>query len=291
MFSFVLKTLRRRSALSTMAMLLALLLILPGTFALTSMTQIAQSELSDIPGITAMLVKLEKETDGQPSTDPEGNLILLPGAEFFLFKRTEGESADEQIGGRYITGDSGTDEEGLIMVDGLKPGLYYFLETQPPQGHTYDLDEEGKSVTRYDFEVTGNEDKGVAPIIVYNRIVEGSLIVNKTVANADGRNLTTEQAAEEFEFTVELAGEIYETFTLKHGETKAFENIKVGTAYRVTETPRAGYTISSTGSSGNIPEGGARALFTNTYSEGSLTVTKTIVNEDGSAPDPGKRFN
>ena len=117
----------------------------------------------------------------------------------------------------------------------------------------------------------------------------GSLTVAKTVANADGSELTDGQLAMEFDFTVVIGGVTYE-FTLRHGESKTFAGLPVDTAYTVTERNyfAQGYATTSENSAGDIPEGSVTAAFTNTYEPdepetGHLEITKEVVDADGSA--------
>ncbi|MFQ9797870.1 MAG: DUF5979 domain-containing protein [Clostridia bacterium] len=58
----------------------------------------------------------------------------------------------------------------------------------------------------------------------------GSLTVSKGSRRADGADLQ-----KEFTFTAVINGET-ETFVLKHGESKTFSDLPVGTTYTITET-------------------------------------------------------
>jgi len=72
---------------------------------------------------SALLQKYERDLDGNATTNP------IEGAEFYLFT-----SEGEQIGGRFLT-----DENGIIEVR-LEVGEYYFEETNPGSGWTFDID-------------------------------------------------------------------------------------------------------------------------------------------------------
>lgn len=99
----------------------------------------------------------------------------------------------------------------------------------------------------------------------------GSLRVSKTVSG-DGADYNRE-----FQFTVTLVGVTITgtygdmtftdgkaVFTLKNGESKTAEGLPAGIGYTVTERDNAGYTVTKTGDTGNIPANGtAEARFNN----------------------------
>ena len=272
-------------ASAVLAMALAVSIMLAGTFSWINFGQKASNELYREEGIEISLLVLEKDAAGVP-TGKE-----VAGAEYYLYKVDA--SGDIQIGGRYVT-----DADGLIFMYGLEAGEYYFLGIRPAPGYIFDLDIGGQPVTRYDFTFTGVAPPDGIIARAYNRLLEGSLTINKIVENADGSVLTSGQLAEEFEFIVEIEGlpdgpvtvEIDgvpgqfmvsgATFRIKlrHGQSAALNGIPVGTSYRIAEAAKTGYIISSVNHMGNIPEEGIEAVFTNVYSpethEGSLTVTK-----------------
>lgn len=266
-----------------------------GSYAWSSMSQTALNEVQGEGTEQVQLQKYEKFADGTATTIP------VAGAEFYLFKVAEPD--DIQIGGAYLT-----DENGNINVN-LRQGDYYFIETNPGYGFTYDQDAEGGEIKQYPFTIAGNETEPVA-VTAYNRHVEGSLIITKEVKNEDENVLTAEQLATGFEFTVTFSdGGTYayklngggadiplvsgERISLKHGETAVFEHIPVGVGYTVTETPAAGYSITSNNSSGDIVEEDTTASFINTYTPdgyGSLIVTKEVINADGSALTAAQQY-
>ena len=195
---------------------------------------------------TVELIKLEKKADGTLTETP------ISGTAFFLFSEN-----GTQVGARYIT-----DENGKITVK-LQNGKYYFEETAPSVGYTYDT-KDGQNVTQYPFTVSGSASK-VITVKAYNIRLEGSLLIRKTVENADKSELTDIQKKLPFEFTVTFSdGGAYtyhiddnedEKYTLEsggtlkltHGQTAVFENIPAGVLYNVTETPVSGYVITGSG--------------------------------------------
>jgi len=124
---------------------------------------------------------------------------------------------------------------------------------------------------------------------VNNKNETGTLVVTKSVRNGDGSALTDEQRNKSFVFSVKIGNQSVQQFSLKDGETKTYTNIPVGTYYTVTEDSyfSQGYTTDSLGSTGSIVKAGNTAAFTNTFKTGvipgNLTVTKTVINPDGSA--------
>lgn len=275
-----------------------------GTLSWQSLNQTAKNEVSgeNTALYEVQLFKLEKQEEGSAGE------IMIPGTAFLLYT-AEG----EQIGNQYVT-----DEEGRISVR-LQRGEYYFEELSPADGYTFDYGDDGEPVTRYPFQIIGGE-TDITVIKAYNIRRCGTLVIEKNLQNADGTELTEEQKQEEFSFTVifsdggsyfyqigdSTTGQLLsgESLSLKHGETAVFTNIPVGVFYRVTEAPRTGYTITSTGHQGTIMEDSVeedgtvtvenRASFLNVYSPeapwpvGSLTVTKTVIGE---VPDTGQEFS
>lgn len=239
---------------------------------------------------TVELIKLEKKADGTLTETP------ISGTAFLLFKEN-----GTQVGARYIT-----DENGKITVK-LRNGSYYFEEVSPGVGYTYDT-QDGQKITQYPFAVSGSASK-VITVKAYNIRLEGSLLIRKTVENADSSELTETQKKIPFEFTVTFGDggkytyhidgntdEKYqlasgETLKLTHGQTAVFEDVPVGVLYNVTETPVSGYVITGSGHRGNIVESGAAAEFINRTvgdsEPGSLTVTKEVT---GNGADKNKEF-
>ena len=230
------------------------------------------------------LHKYEKAPDGTVTED------VVPGAEFYLYKT--GDPA-EQIGGRYVT-----DADGKIAISDIAPGDYYFLETNPGRGYTYDRDG-GSKIDRYDFNISSHLNDLEVTVHAYNIRLHGGFVIEKTVIGVE--------TDDEFEFTVTFSDDgVYAykldgagaeiplasggTIQLRHGQKAIFEGIPTGVTYTVVETPAEGYTTTSENHQGTITDEGAAAGFTNTaiaVPPGSLTVTKTVT---GKPPDLEETF-
>jgi len=143
--------------------------VVTGTAAWRDFAQHKSNEFSGVtlrePGYAA-LMKLDKET-GAP----------LEGAEFELHKIGE-DGSDVCIGGKYVT-----DENGMIWVDVQEEGEYYWLETGPEYGWTYDDDGKGHEIKEYHFTEETNDHGHLMPIIVkaYNRRLHADLTITKQV--------------------------------------------------------------------------------------------------------------
>jgi len=273
------KTVRR-----TVSVLLGITFMLSafmtGTYAWSSVDQSALNEVQGTgSGFPVQLVKHEKLADGTATTNP------IPGAEFYLYT-----PADQQVGERYLT-----DENGKIDVK-VKPGNYYFKETGPASGYTYDTDGQGANIEKYPFTVLGNETDTVTAT-AYNRHILGSLTVTKTVKAMDNGQLTMDNLTEEFTFTVTFSDngtydysindgakqslKSGDTLQLKNGDSAVVQNIPVGTGYTVVESPVEGYVTESSGSSGDIIEGGVTAAFTNMYENPPPQKTAIVIQKIG----------
>jgi len=123
---------------------------------------------------SAILEKYDKE-----SATP------LSGAEFELYRidTIDGNEQDTFVG-RYETS-----EAGIVRADGLFPGSYYWLETNPVYGWTYDKDSDGKDLKKYPFTLVEGEDGSVAEVSVtaFNEQLYADLTITKTVENADAQ--------------------------------------------------------------------------------------------------------
>ncbi len=109
------------------------------------------------------------------------------------------------------------------------------------------------------------------------RAPQGSLTVSKTVAGTGAR------PDDAFSFTVTLSDTAVAgayggmtftdgvaTFPLKHGESRTASGLPAGIHYQVREAAVAGYTASSEGASGSIPQdGAAQARFVNRKDNGN----------------------
>jgi len=232
----------RRFACLFMVAALALSTIVTSTLAWSSFSQNALMEaLGEQSVFPVRLEKYEKPTQGALPGKP------IPGAEFYLYTED-----GEQIGARFFT-----DEDGAVAVK-LKPGGYYFEETNPSRGWAYDVDSQGEEIRAYPFTVTG-ESKDATVVTAYNRRMTGNLVIEKTVVipepPAAVESLASDAAAEDLESDV--AVEDLETDT-------TFAGIPVGVGYTVIETPCAGYITSSQNHQGTITQSGAAASFVNT---------------------------
>ena len=211
----------------------------------------------------ALLQKYEIDTE-----------IPVPGAHFALFRGNPDGTAD--LIEPFITG-----PDGQVLASQLEPGDYYWQETAPAPGFLPETGEDGQA-KKYPFSIPTED--GEPPLtIVYNTRQRGSLTVSKMVLG-EGADLNMA-----FNFTAVIGGRT-EMFTLRHGHSMVFEDIPVGTAYEVVETPAAGYITSSENNTGSVPAQGVTAAFTNTFSPpatGSLIVTKVVT---GQGADPAKAF-
>ena len=144
----------------------------------------------------------------------------------------------------------------------------------------------------YTVEETANDDYAVEMIGETGRITEGmtkeaaftntrktgDLTVTKTVTGTAG------DTEKQFTFTVTLDdtsisgayGDMtfvsgVATFMLTHGQSKTAKDLPIGTTYTVKETGSDDYTVSMTGETGTITEGGKTAAFTNHKDETTTT--------------------
>ena len=232
----------------------------------------------------AVLHKIEKNRDGEIIPRPVKN------AEFTLF-RQNGDGSWTQIGGIYIT-----DASGKITVPKLNPGEYKFVEANPGYGYEYDKDEANEDIKEYPFTITSG-DAALVMVEAYNRRLNGSLEITKTVT---GEDIPEEAFDKEFEFTVTFSdGGSYQCtidnvqltiasgdkIYLKHGQKAVFEDLPVGIYYEVYETREDGYIITSKGNTGTIDaKNASKAEFINTYGEPEpgkikITVEKAVAGE------------
>ncbi len=119
----------------------------------------------------------------------------------------------------------------------------------------------------------------------------GSLTITKNVVDYKDSDITD---TTEFSFTVEFSDGETETFTLKDGESKTFEDMIAGTTYTVTEKPAAGYSTEKNEYTGTIAKDTeSKVTFTNKKDPdlGSLTVTKSVIDHDGTDIEDATEFN
>lgn len=171
------------------------------------------------------------------------------------------------------------------VFEQIPVGVTYTVTEQPVPGYTVSATGHTGTITE-----TGSAAYFVntyAPVPVQT----GSLTVSKEVVDAspDG----SADFNKEFTFTAIIDGKEV-SFALKHGESKTFPDLPVGTQYTVTETDYTadGYVANIKTYTGTIT--GAETLllpFVNTYQPqgalGSLRITKEVVGEN---PDPDKLF-
>ena len=158
--------------------------VMTGTLAWKDYSQHKSNEFSGVSlheTASAAVLKLDKETG-----------VPLEGVEFELHKTDEG-GDDILVGGPFAT-----DEDGIIWVDGLEEGDYYWLEVEPEYGWAYDSDRNGNEIREYHFTEKSDDEGSFMPIIVkaYNQRLYADLTITKKVenANASGRAETQEQA-------------------------------------------------------------------------------------------------
>ena len=223
--------------------------------------------------------KTVRNADDSPLTDEQK-------AQEFVFTVTFSD------GGAYeYTVDGGEPQQ---LVSGgtftLKHGQSAVFE-QIPVGVTYTVTEQpmpGYAMAGTGHTGTITEAGGAARFTnTYTPSQTGSLTVSKQVVG-DGEDLQ-----KEFTFTAVINGQM-ETFVLKHGDSKTFPDLPVGTTYTITETDYtvqgyAGTVQEYTGQITGVEE--LRLPFVNVYQPeavpGSLTVQKEVVGDN---PDPDKEF-
>ena len=262
-----------------------------GTVAWADMSQhktnIAKGEGSPKPG-DAILQKYEKDKDGKVTTFP------IPGAEFTLYRVNDDGTA--LLIKSFITG-----SDGQVLASNLEQGDYYWQETRLPQFFLPET--ENGQPKKYHFSIPSADGKPILST-AYNTRQYGKLALTKTVKNANNSELTQEQRDLLFEFTVTfsdggsyaysigggapLVVESGGKITLKSGQTAQFDSIPTGIHYQITETPVPGYTTRSENNSGNIPGNSITAAFTNTCTNGKLTINKTLT---GTGADLNKEFS
>ena len=232
------------------------------------------------------LLKLERDTEGNQTE------IAVPGADFVLYNNQDPENL-VQIQTTFTT-----DQEGRITVS-LPPGQYFFQEIRLPYGFAPDLDSDNQPIWRYDFTVTMDTTNDSPVVTVYNRRLSGDLIIEKTLVNDDGQELSDEQRTQLFEFRVTFSdngtyeyqingeGDMHElasgeTLKLAHGQRAVFTNIPVGVHYTVEEVDMAHGQANN--SSGNISTTPSIVAFTNRdmTRRGNLILEKEVQNSDGS---------
>ncbi|WP_416274038.1 MSCRAMM family protein [Lactococcus petauri] len=271
--------------------LLCLLLLATGITGTWAWSSGRQSAINDGQVQTAkrtvQLLKLERDTAGNTTNIP------VPGADFALYEITQQDpEVYEQVGTVRTT-----DADGRISV-ALPPGRYFFREVRLPYGFAPDKDQQGQELKRYDFTVEPSTPNGSTVVTAYNRRLSGDLIIEKTLKNDDGRELSELQGAQKFEFRVTFSdggtysyqingeGEEHqlasgETLKLRHGQRAVFSALPVGLHYELEEVGFQHGQAHNT--SGNINhEAPSVVAFTNFGKTRTLDIKKEVINFDGS---------
>ena len=157
-----------------------------------------------------------------------------------------------------------------------------------PQGVGYTVTEEKvDNFTTTQTGDTGSISATAATAEFTNTRDVGELEVTKTVKSS-----TTADKSVKFAFTVTLSDTTVSgtfddmtfengvaKFELADGESAKATGLPQGVTYTVAETAADGFTTTKTGDTGSITATAAKAEFTNTRSEGSLTIKKTVVSD------------
>lgn len=121
-----------------------------GTYAWESKQQTINEALTNADDLTTVeLLKLEKPEKAGNSFAKE---IPIPNTVFYLYN-SAGKLMYKNGSCRFVT-----DENGKITVK-LQAGKYRFVEVSPSIGYTYDVDENGDTITEYEFTVEKPQDK------------------------------------------------------------------------------------------------------------------------------------
>ena len=170
-------------------------------------------------------------------TDEQGN--VLPGAEFTLYDE-DGSAVSAQT----------TDNKGEAVFGGFTKAAEYTLkETKAPEGYvaseqtwtvtvklkdgdpTIQISQDGSFWNKVFNWIVSTDPEGVDGVLtVSNKLKTGSLTVTKTVEN----NKKLGPEAEEYTFSLTIDGQT-QSFKLKDGESRTFDNIPYGTAYTLLE--------------------------------------------------------
>lgn len=180
-----------------------------------------------------------------------------------------------------VIGTTTSDSNGAFVFRAFGPNAIAQLNYTSVGTHTYTIKEVAGSDDTMSYDshsetVTVNvtsDGSGLRASPIYdsdgavfdNTHKPGSLTITKRVTG-------TTDASTPFSFTLALAGQAPQTFTLRAGESKTFDGLVPGTAYEVTEAnPPSGYTLTG------IENG------TGTVQSGQA-ITVTATNDYGSRP-------
>lgn len=205
-------------------------------------------------------------------TDEQGT--VLPGAEFTLYDKENS-----------VVNTQTTDSKGEAVFSGFnKEAEYTLKETKAPEGYvaseqtwtvtvklkdgdpTIQISQDGSFWNKVFNWVVSTDPDGVDGVLtVVNKQKTGSLTVTKTVEN----NKKLGPEAEEYTFSLTIDGQT-QSFKLKDGESKTFENLPYGTAYTVLEEvskDASWNVVSPTGgkAEGTISQDSTKVEFVNRY--------------------------
>ena len=223
-----------------------------------------------------MIRKTVENADGSPLTDAQRSTAFTFTVTFsdnaaYPYRIDYGEEQLLASGGslELCTGQT-------AIFENLPVGLLYDIIEDPVGGYTLES-------TGHRANITENNSAVANFVNTYGLEPMGSLRVSKEVQGADA------DPDKEFTFVAVIGG-MTEVFTLKHGETKEFTDIPLGTEYTVAEQEAAsdGYTASVQSYTGQIA--GAEEIclpFVNIYNPvppadqtGRLVITKTVSGGD-----------
>ncbi|MCH5198343.1 MAG: Cna B-type domain-containing protein, partial [Oscillospiraceae bacterium] len=221
-------------------------------------------------------------------------------------KVVDGRGADKEmefeftvtLGDTSITGKYGEMEfnEGVadftlhhgqsVTAKDLPAGMTYSVFEKAVNGYTTDSKNSSGTIKK---------DESITVEFVNTRD-NGALSVTKMVDGRDG------EKERDFAFTVTLSdtsitgqyGDMYfnegvANFTLRHGQTKTARELPTGITYKVKEETVEGYTVTSTGTTGEITKNDTKlSVFVNNRNQGDLTVSKTVLAKN---VDPDEEFS
>ena len=237
--------------------------------------------------VTAWNRRLEGPLTISKIVKNSGGEVLSAAQQAESFEFTVTFSEDGEYTYRIDGGSAATISSGGILY--LKHGQTAIFENMPlgMQYSVKETDDHGYYVQsdNHQGHITENSRNAVFTNTRYKNT--SRLIVTKSVSG------TGAEKDKEFEFTIKIGG-IPETFVLKDGQSKVFDDIPVGTEYEVTEKDytASGYTSSPETYTGQTVNGSITLPFVNrkddgTNNPGSLKITKRVIGTDA---DTTKRF-
>ncbi|WYQ42641.1 SpaA isopeptide-forming pilin-related protein [Bacillus sp. FSL W7-1321] len=242
--------------------------LLPGSYQLVETATLPGYEVNSTPipfdiglgettvGELSFINKFTPGSVGLTKVGQDGE--TLEGAVFNLFNA---EGNELQTG---LT----TDEEGRLIVEGLAPGSYYFVETEAPFG--YELDS-----TRLEFEIVFNQNAQLE-LTMENALMLGA--VELTKEDETGTSLE----GVEFELQESDGNTLHEGLLTDENGKLLMDNLQPG-SYQLVETETIpGYELDPTPIPFEIERGQTETIelsFVNEFTPGSVGLTK--VNADG----------